>query len=56
VVGYYSTAQPITFTSTGNRSFATNHSGTIFFNNTNAAPAQADIEANPPGATANILQ
>jgi type IV pilus assembly protein PilA len=54
VVGYYSTAQPITFTSTGNRSFATNHSGAIFFNNTATAPTQAQIEATPPGAS--ILQ
>jgi len=56
VVGYYSTAQPINFSSTGNRSFATNHTGTIFFNNTATAPSQMDIQSNPPGGTANILQ
>ena len=56
VVGYYATAQPINFSSTGNRSFATNHTGTIFFNNTATAPSQMDIQSNPPGGTANILQ
>ena len=56
IVGYYSTTDPINFGSTGNRSFATNHSGTIFFNSTAIPPTQADIELNPPGATAQILQ
>ena len=56
IVGYYATTDPINFTSTGNRSFATNHSGTIFFNTTATPPTQADIESTPPGATAQILQ
>ena len=56
VVGYYSTAIPLDFGSTGNRSFGTTHSGTIFYDNAAAAPLLADMEAVPPGATAKVLQ
>jgi prepilin-type N-terminal cleavage/methylation domain-containing protein len=55
-VGYYATAIPIDFGSTGNRSFATYHAGTIFFDNAAAAPTYADMTSVPPGATANALQ
>ncbi len=37
---FYSTAIPTTFGTTGNRSFATNTAGTIWQNNTLAAPAE----------------
>jgi type IV pilus assembly protein PilA len=55
-VGYQTTSFPIDFGSTGNRSFATYHAGTIFFNNTVAPPTLADMMAVPPGATAKVLQ
>jgi type IV pilus assembly protein PilA len=51
-VGYYASAEPLDFGSTGNRSFSTSHAGTIFFNNTNTAPTYAVISATPPGAQA----
>jgi prepilin-type N-terminal cleavage/methylation domain-containing protein len=38
---YYSTAVPLTFGTTGNRSFGSNAGGTVFFTTTNAAPAEA---------------
>jgi type IV pilus assembly protein PilA len=41
VGGYYATAWPTTHGTSGNRSFATGTVGTIFFNNTAAAPTQA---------------
>jgi type IV pilus assembly protein PilA len=43
--GYYGTAKPQSFGSTGNRSFATTTAGTIYFNTTNAPPTEADITA-----------
>jgi len=38
---YYSTSVPVTVGTTGNRGFATNAAGTIFFAPTGAAPAEA---------------
>ena len=35
---YYATAKPLSFGSTGTRSFATTEQGTIFYTNTAAAP------------------
>ena len=55
-VGYEASAIPMDFGSTGNRSFGTYHAGTIFFNNTNAAPTYADMTAVPPGGSALVLQ
>ena len=37
---FYSTAEPVTFGTTGNRSFATNTAGTIWQDSTNAAPPE----------------
>jgi type IV pilus assembly protein PilA len=39
VAGYYATAIPTTHGTSGNRSFSSSTVGTIFFNNTAAAPA-----------------
>ena len=47
---FYATAIPTTFGTTGNRSFATNTAGTIWQNNTNAAPTE------PFGAPATPIQ
>ncbi len=40
---YYATSVPLTLGSTGNRSFASNGAGTIFFNNTATAPTEAEM-------------
>jgi type IV pilus assembly protein PilA len=42
---YYATALPLSFGSTGTRSFATTEQGTIFFTATAAAPTEAAITA-----------
>jgi prepilin-type N-terminal cleavage/methylation domain-containing protein len=42
---YYSSAQPLSFGSTGTRSFASTEQGTIFYTSTAAAPTQAAITA-----------
>lgn len=42
---YYSTAVPVTFGTTGNRSFATNTAGTIWQDTTNAAPPEPFVAA-----------
>ena len=42
VGGYYSSATPVTFGTTGNRSFAVMTAGTIYQNTTNAAPTNAN--------------
>src|SRR5688572_15492332 len=44
--GYYSSAIPVTFGTTGNRSFAVMTAGTIYQNTTNAAPTNANPMAN----------
>jgi type IV pilus assembly protein PilA len=44
---YYSTSVPLTLGSTGNRSFATNAAGTIFF--TNSATPTTEAEMAPAG-------
>ena len=49
-VTYYTTAIPTSFTSTGNRSFASNQAGAIWQNNTNAAPTE------PFGAPSTPIQ
>ena len=48
---FFGTAIPQNHGTTGGRSFATMASGTIYFNNTAAAPTVAQITANPPTAT-----
>ena len=50
VASYYASATPVSHGSTGQRSFATDVRGTIFYNNTNTAPA------NPIPAGTSILQ
>ncbi len=46
---YYVTAVPVTFQTSGNRSFASTTTGTIFWNNTAAAPTEADMAPGGPG-------
>ena len=46
---YYTTATPVTFGTSGNRSFASNTVGTIFFSNTAAAPTEAQMVAGGGG-------
>ena len=50
---YYSTAIPLTFGSTGNRSFATTAGGSIFFTTTNVAPTEAQMA---PGGGGTPIQ
>jgi type IV pilus assembly protein PilA len=40
---YYGTSVPVTLGTTGNRSFASNAAGTIFFNNLVTAPTEAEM-------------
>jgi prepilin-type N-terminal cleavage/methylation domain-containing protein len=47
--GYVATATPITFNSTGTRSFATTPASTIFFNNTGTAPTFAQMQTGGGG-------
>lgn len=47
LAGYYAHAEPLTIGSTGNRSFATDHRGTIYFLNTGAAIANSMAGASP---------
>jgi len=47
--GYYATAAPVGFQTSGNRSFASTTVGTIFWNNTAAAPTEADMAPGGPG-------
>ena len=47
--GYYATAVPVTFQTSGNRSFGSTTVGTIFWNNTAAAPTEADMAPGGPG-------
>ena len=51
--GYYVTAVPNTFGTTGNRSFASNTVGTIFFANAAAPPAETTMV---PGGTGTPIQ
>jgi prepilin-type N-terminal cleavage/methylation domain-containing protein len=53
VAGYYATAVPINFGTSGNRSFASSTIGTIYFANNAAPPALADMV---PGGAATPLQ
>jgi len=46
---YYVTAVPVTFQTSGNRSFGSTTTGTIFWNNTAAAPTEADMAPGGPG-------
>lgn len=46
---YYVAATPVTFQTSGNRSFASNTAGTIFWTNTAAAPTEADMAPGGPG-------
>jgi type IV pilus assembly protein PilA len=50
---YYSTSVPVTVGTTGNRGFATNAAGTIFFDATGAAPTEA---AMAPGGGGTPIQ
>ena len=50
---YYTTAVPVTFGTSGNRSFGSNTVGTIFFANTAAAPTEAQMA---PGGGGTALQ
>jgi prepilin-type N-terminal cleavage/methylation domain-containing protein len=47
-VTYYATAVPASFSSTGNRSFATNQAGAIWQNSTNTAPVEPFAAPNTP--------
>jgi len=47
--GYVATATPVGFQTSGNRSFASTTTGTIFWNNTAAAPTEADMAPGGPG-------
>jgi type IV pilus assembly protein PilA len=49
---YYASAEPLSFGSTGTRSFATTEQGTIFYTSTAAAPTAATITA----GTATAIQ
>ena len=49
VSGYYATAVPVTFGTSGNRSFGTNTVGTIVFANAAAAPTEAQMAAGGGG-------
>ena len=51
--GYYATASATQHGSTGNRTFATTASGTIFFSNTDAAPTEAEMA---PGGGGTPIQ
>ena len=50
---YYATAVPVTFQTSGNRSFASGVAGTIFWNATAAAPTEAVMA---PGGGGTALQ
>jgi prepilin-type N-terminal cleavage/methylation domain-containing protein len=50
---YYTTATPLSVALTGNRAFATNSEGTIFYEVTGVAPTEAAIA---PGGTATPLK
>jgi type IV pilus assembly protein PilA len=50
---YYGTAEPQQVGSTGNRAFATNAAGTIFFDNSGVAPTEAVMA---PGAGGTPIQ
>jgi len=50
---YYATATPVTFQTSGNRSFASGLAGTIFWNATAAAPTEAQMA---PGGGGTALQ
>jgi type IV pilus assembly protein PilA len=52
-VDYVATATPITFNSTGARSFGTMGAGAIFYNNTGVAPTAAQML---PGGGGTVLQ
>ena len=49
VSAYYATASPLSFGTSGNRSFATSVVGTIYFANAAAPPALADMVAGGAG-------
>ena len=51
--GYYSTAVPLTFGSTGNRSFASTAAGTIFYANAKEPPTQTQMA---PGGGGTPIQ
>ena len=46
---YYTTAMPVTFGTSGNRSFGSNTVGTIFFANSATAPTEAQMAAGGGG-------
>jgi hypothetical protein len=48
---YYVTATPLTLGTTGNRSFASTASGSIFYNNTAVAPTEAVMAPGGGGTT-----
>ena len=50
---YYSTSVPVTVGTTGNRGFATNAAGTIFFDATGVAPTEAQMA---PGGGGTPIQ
>ena len=50
---YYATATPVTFQTSGNRSFASGVAGTIFWNATAVAPTEAQMA---PGGGGTALQ
>jgi type IV pilus assembly protein PilA len=50
---YYATSVPLTIGTTGNRGFASNAAGTIFFDATGAAPTQAQMA---PGGGGTPIQ
>ena len=53
ISNYYATAVPVTFQTSGNRSFASGLAGTIFWNATAAAPTEAQMA---PGGGGTALQ
>jgi hypothetical protein len=50
---FVATAVPVTFQTSGNRSFASTIAGTIFWNNTAVAPTEAQMA---PGGGGTALQ
>jgi type IV pilus assembly protein PilA len=53
ISAYYTTAIPLTFGTSGRRSFATSNQGAIFVNNTGVAPTEAQMV---PGGGGTALQ
>ncbi len=53
ISSYVASAIPVTFQTSGNRSFASTVAGTIFWNNTAVAPTEAQMA---PGGGGTALQ